>query len=46
MTKKEFILLCEKYAVHPSVALENNGITEALLCKDANTVEEILRNEF
>jgi len=46
MTQNQFLALCMKYAIEPSVALENDDLREALRARDANEVERILREEF
>lgn len=46
MSKNQFIEICEKYAVHPAIALENNGVREAVKSNDMQMLEEILSTEF
>lgn len=46
MTKNEFTALCEKYLVHPAVALDNEEIVKALKAKDRQKVEQILKEQF
>lgn len=46
MTSDRFAELCEKYSVHPAVALENVQIQQALANRDDAEVERILREEF
>ena len=47
MTKTQFILLCNEYMIHPSIALENDNVLQAL--KDRKPIEQIktiLETEF
>jgi hypothetical protein len=46
MTQNQFLALCMKYAIDPSLALENEALCEALRDRDVNEVERILREEF
>ena len=46
MTQNEFVSLCEKYGVAPSVALENESVREALKARDSAAVERALKEEF
>jgi hypothetical protein len=46
MTQNQFLALCMKYAIDPSLALENEALREALRDRDVNEVERILREEF
>lgn len=46
MTKSQFIELCERYNVAPSVALESEELFEALAARDDAEVERILSEEF
>ncbi len=46
MTANEFSALCSEYGIHPSVALENDDIVEALKNRDTEAVADILANEF
>lgn len=46
MTQFNFIALCEKYLIAPSIAMENEDLCAALVRKDDEEVERILREEF
>lgn len=46
MTRNEFAVLCGKYLIHPSIALENEAIREALARRNDDEIERILREEF
>jgi hypothetical protein len=46
MSKQEFIILCVKYTVEPSIALENPDLCDALRSRDEEEVERILSEEF
>lgn len=46
MTKHQFIVLCAKYTVDPSIALENPDLCDALRSRDSEEVERILKEEF
>ena len=46
MTTNEFAILCEKYGIHPSVALENENLVELLKAKQYNKIEEFIKNNF
>lgn len=46
MTEMEFVALCDKYTIYPSIALENEAVKEALLRRDDALVERILRFDF
>lgn len=46
MTQSKFIELCEKYTIHPSIALENDDIRDALRNKQDSKIETLLREEF
>jgi hypothetical protein len=46
MTQNQFADLCTQYGIHPSIALENDQLREALKARDDKKVIEILTNEF
>lgn len=46
MTQSNFIALCNKYYIEPSIALENDALVEALQNRDDAEVERILLEEF
>ena len=46
MTQAQFIELCEKHTIAPSVALESEELCEALAARDDAKVERILSEEF
>jgi len=46
MTQPQFIELCERYTVAPSIALESEELREALAQRDDSEVERILSEEF
>jgi hypothetical protein len=46
MTKPQFIELCERYTVAPSITLESEELREALAQRDDSEVERILSEEF
>ena len=46
MTQHNFQVLCARYGIHPSIALENEDIVEALKARDDEAVERILKEEF
>jgi hypothetical protein len=46
MTRIEFIALCGKYLIAPSLALENEDLCDALRNKDVKLVEKILKEQF
>lgn len=46
MTSNQFAILCNKYLIHPAIALESELIQEALTCRDNEEVKRILEEEF
>jgi hypothetical protein len=46
MTQNQFAALCNEYGIHPSIALENEELREALKARNDKKVIEILTNEF
>jgi len=46
MTELEFITECEKRMISPSLAIEDEGIVNALLERDKEKVLALLDNEF
>jgi len=46
MTQSNFIALCSEYYIDPSLALENDGLVEALQNRDDAEVQRILLEEF
>ena len=46
MNVTEFTVLCEKYAIAPEVAIENEDLREALKARNDTEVERILKEEF
>ena len=46
MTQNQFNALCNEHYIHPSIALENEELIEALQNKDDAKVVDILTNEF
>ena len=46
MTQNQFNALCNEHSIHPSIALENEELIEALQNKDDAKVVDILTNEF
>ena len=46
MTRPQFIELCERFTVAPSVALESEELREALAQRNDSEVERILSEEF
>lgn len=46
MTQNQFNALCNEHCIHPSIALENEELIEALQNKDDAKVVEILTNQF
>ena len=46
MTELEFIAECEKRMIAPSLAIEDEGIVNALLERDKEKVLALLDNEF
>tara|TARA_S200002703_G_scaffold39904_1_gene34840 strand:+ start:316 stop:456 length:141 start_codon:yes stop_codon:yes gene_type:complete len=46
MTSNQFAILCNKYLIHPAIALESELIQEALTCRDDKEVKRILEQEF
>jgi hypothetical protein len=46
MTQNQFISLCNQYSIHPSIALENDELVQALQDRDDDLVKEILENQF
>ncbi len=46
LTRLSFQVLCGKYLIHPAIALENEKIIKALIAKDDEEVERLLKEEF
>lgn len=46
MTQNQFDALCNEHGIHPSIALENEELREALKNRNDDQVIEILTNEF
>jgi len=46
MTFNEFIALCSDFMIDPSIALENEGIYNALTNKDYSLVKQLLSTQF
>ena len=46
MTELEFMALCGEHLIEPSIALENEALKEALLWRDDELVEAILKEDF
>jgi hypothetical protein len=46
MKELEFIILCNENLIHPAIALENELIQEALICKDDKLVRKLILEEF
>jgi hypothetical protein len=46
MTQNQFNTLCTEQGIHPSIALENEELVEALQNRDDDKVVDILTNEF
>ena len=46
MTELEFMALCGEHLIHPSIALENEALKEALLKHNDELVEAILQEDF
>jgi 2-succinyl-5-enolpyruvyl-6-hydroxy-3-cyclohexene-1-carboxylate synthase len=46
MTQNQFAALCNQYGIHPSIALENDDLRQALKDRNDKKVIEILTNEF
>jgi hypothetical protein len=46
MTRDQFAALCERFLIHPAVALENAEIVQALSERNDAEVERILANDF
>ena len=46
MTQNQFAALCNQYGIHPSIALENDDLRQALKDRNDKRVIEILTNEF
>ena len=46
MTSNEFVALCNKYTIYPSIALENPKVETALINRDDKQVEKLLKEEF
>ena len=46
MTQNQFNALCNEYSIHPSIALENDELVEALQNRDDDKVVDIITNQF
>jgi len=46
MTQNQFNALCNEYNIHPSIALENDELVEALQNRDDDKVVDIITNQF
>jgi hypothetical protein len=46
MTQNQFDALCSEHNIHPSIALENDDLRQALKDRNDQQVIEILTNEF
>lgn len=46
MTKLDFLNLCGQYCIDPSVALENDEITQALKSGDDKLVSKLMKEAF
>ena len=46
MTELEFMALCGEHLIEPSIALENEALKEALLKRNDELVETILKEDF
>ena len=46
MNRLDFLILCESHLVHPSIALENEAIKEALESKNDKLVQALFEMEF
>ena len=46
MSELEFMALCGEHLIEPSIALENEALKEALLWRDDELVEAILKEDF
>jgi len=46
MTQNQFDALCSEHNIHPSIALENDELRQALKDRNDQQVIEILTNEF
>jgi hypothetical protein len=46
MTKNEFVIICNKYGIHPALALENEELVALLKAKKYNKVEAFIRGNF
>jgi hypothetical protein len=46
MTQNQFNALCNEHNIHPSIALENDELRQALQDRNDQQVIEILTNDF
>ena len=46
MTQNQFNALCTEHNIHPSIALENDELVEALQNRDDDKVVDIITNQF
>ncbi len=46
MTKHEFIAICLENSIDPSIALENDKLSNALCDRDDKKVKKIIKEEF
>lgn len=46
MKRIDFEILCGKYLIEPSLAIENEKIKEALKNRNDEEIEILLKNEF
>jgi hypothetical protein len=46
MTLTHFLILCNEYGIHPSIALENDELRQALKDRDEKKIHEIFNTQF
>jgi len=46
MSRNEFLAICIANSVDPEIALDNENLTNALLQKDDERAEKIIKEEF
>lgn len=46
MTLDDFLILCNEFGIHPSIALENDDLRQAFKDRDEKKIHEILNTQF
>ena len=46
MTKNQFVIICNKYGIHPALVLENDELVALLKEKKYHKVEAFIKNSY